>query len=164
MQYIKQTDDYSCASIAILNALKWIGLKVSKKKDFDRISILASVYPEYGACNQQDFETTLLYESRNKLKIKKIFKPTLKKIIQHLEKDLNKHSAIIKFVERDEKFGHFAFIETYKRDQFKIVNFTQGEKISIVDTIKIEDILLNTCKNKKDDIRSYPFVWLLEKS
>ena len=37
MRWIKQRNNFSCATIAILNLMKWLGLRISYKRDYNRI-------------------------------------------------------------------------------------------------------------------------------
>jgi hypothetical protein len=37
MKFVKQTNSYSCAPIGIINALRWLGVKATKKKDLARL-------------------------------------------------------------------------------------------------------------------------------
>jgi hypothetical protein len=40
VRFVNQRDDFSCGTIALLNALKWLGKDVTYRKDFNRIKCL----------------------------------------------------------------------------------------------------------------------------
>ena len=162
--YIKQQDDYSCGAISIMNALIWVGKKMSTKNDFDRIVNNCGIIRKYGATNQSLFETSLKKETKGLVKIKKRYGPRFSLIKNHfLDKN---NSMIMKFLyeEKGKLEGHFTFIDDYTNGYFSCINFTDTGGVSLIKEGEIKKSLDFFLRNdSRDKIYHYPYVWLLSK-
>ncbi len=119
MRYInKQPDGYSCGPVAVMNAIKWLGGKMSFKKDRD-------IFTGFG-CDKDGTNRLELTESLKAFNIKhKYYKTTT---IKDIERCLARGSSVILlyklYVERG-SWGHCVFIDKDNDWWFKSYNFTK---------------------------------------
>lgn len=118
MRYIKQRDTYSCGSVAVINALKWAGYKITYNSHIKRIKKLTRNNID-GVRNEDMIKALRKYKG-----IKATFKRSisLKEANKQLEKG---NSLIIGFDYRDkynEWCGHSIFVASKIDKQYKVVN------------------------------------------
>jgi len=150
--YVKQRDKYSCGPIAILNAIKWSGIKATYSSHFKRVSKLSNS----GICGIDNHDITKALNNYKKLKYR------IKKhiTVEELEKHLIKGgSAIVGYDFRidGEDVGHYSFIAGKKDRRFVIINHFVDKKIGHLTKKEINYIL------KYRGYEDSPYAWLISK-
>lgn len=143
-----QTKSYTCAPIAVLNALKWVGYNKTIKDLPHLISLLRC--NKFGTFHT-DITRTLKKYSSVHFSFNEYKKLNIEYIIEHC---LDGGSVILSFLyKKQNTYGHVVFISGYKNKKFCIHNFSSYKEI----THKALDKLI------KNTICQYPHLWLIKR-
>lgn len=168
MRYIKQTDRYSCAALAVLNALKWAGKRITKKHlPAIRKKMKCLPYQGTSSENLQNYMENIFPKCRQ-IKIQKIH-PDKRKIDKHLENGGlvyvsyctgNSHKGYR--IDDDEVLAHCCLMLEKSDDCYKISNYVEEETVSVVP--KKEFVREVWKKSSKADNKDGRMIWLLSKA
>ena len=86
-RYVRQRDQYRCGPIAILNALKWAGARVSSSDYLDYLTELAVCGPSPRGTWHKTFDRALRVAGEDFYSVRRIYYPTLGEIEFHLQDD-----------------------------------------------------------------------------
>jgi len=84
-RYVRQRDQYRCGPIAILNALKWAGAKVSSSDYLDYLTALSVCGPSPRGTWHKTFDRALRVAGEDFYSVRRIYYPTLGEIESHLQ-------------------------------------------------------------------------------
>lgn len=126
MRYMKQRDNYSCGPVAIMNVLKWAGLKFSYGEKIDYISKLCKCKAPGGSYHNH-FDKALRNVTDGLLKIQKIKRPKLAQIEEHLKTG---GVVIINYAWKkiDKKGRHYALIADINKSELSMLLINDFEK------------------------------------
>jgi hypothetical protein len=153
MRYVSQRDSYSCGSIAVLNTLKWSGMRVTYKSHMKRVNKLCNA--NISGILDRDITTALSHYKSLKFRVRRCI--TMRQLDSHLKKG---GCAIIAYEFRllDEECGHYIFIPGKKDDNFIIVNDSASkDTIIYYDRKEMVDLL------RYRGFRGSPCAWLISK-
>lgn len=85
-RFTKQRDRYSCGPVAILNALRWSGMDAPYKELIDIFQKVCNCEPGRGT-NHSDFDRALRFFGTDLFRVRRVQRPCLGKIEQHLRDD-----------------------------------------------------------------------------
>lgn len=86
-RYVKQRDKYSCGPAAIMNVLKWAGVKFSYREKIEVLQEVCGCKPGRGTMHQ-NFDQALrwaVWEVEDALRIRRVRRPKLCQIEKHLK-------------------------------------------------------------------------------
>ncbi len=86
-RYVKQRDHFRCGPVAILNALKWAGAKVSSSDYLDYLTELSACGPPPRGTWFKTFDRALRVAGESFYSVRRIYYPTLGEIESHLQDD-----------------------------------------------------------------------------
>lgn len=154
IRYKKQTDKFRCGPVAILNALKWAGIRA----DLEDISKKAKCRPfPHGTTCPELHNALLKFEKFIKIRI------TCTVNIEFIRNQLSNGRSIIYNYEYydkedDRKYGHYFFIDSMSKTgkSLYLVNYKLNGPARIRMTTKK---FVNQCIRGNSD----PTVWIIEK-
>ncbi len=85
IRFVKQRDQYRCGPIAILNALKWAGARVSSSDYLDYLTELSVCGPSPRGTWHKTFDRALRVAGEDFYSTRRIYYPTLGEIESHLQ-------------------------------------------------------------------------------
>ena len=144
MRYLKQRDRYACGPIAVLNALKWAGAKVSYNSHFNRIKKLSKCHldgADYDGLIKavKNYKSIFCVQENHFVDIGDIdfyLKEGGSIILEYYYRDLESTEGYV---------GHFVFIPGKWGKYFLVVNnYQKGPAIQICGRRE----LINMLKNK----------------
>lgn len=163
-RYIKQYDSFSCGPIAILNALKWAGMRVTRKSHIRRLvkeckSKLGKSPKDWGTYSA-DLDKTLRKYGEKLFEVRKVRKCGIKE----LHKQLADNGAII-IAHLDEgqrePEGHFSFWFKVDTDGLLFTGVNDGGGKAV--TTQTREQLIDKIRKRNIDGDCYPDVWFLTK-
>lgn len=159
-RYLRQYNNFSCGPIAILNALKWAGRRVTYAYHYEQLAVdcgLKADEDDYGTDNR-DLDRVLRMHGKDYYTVRKPKTPTFEEFEQHLK---NGGSAILCYLHYDEEGpeGHYAFFPEYLEESDIFVGI--NDKMYETYTERTRTELLNRFKKREHGKSTYPRVWLL---
>ena len=117
-RFIKQRDEYSCGPVAIVNALKWAGIKATYAhvKKYKRI------------CKTEEDMGTTLFAIHETLAATKVFKivrlynPPIKRIDEHIDGGGAVLFGSTKIKTEESYEGHYALIVSRSQKRYGVCN------------------------------------------
>lgn len=82
-RYMKQRDRFRCGPVAILNALKWAGVRATAESDLPRLCRMSKCDDERGATHQ-NMDSALRLAGLGHFKVRLVRRPKLYEIESHL--------------------------------------------------------------------------------
>jgi len=136
MRYIGQRDTYSCGPIAVLNALKWSGMRVTSRSHMGRVNRLCNS----GIAGILDRDITHALSKYRKLKFRVRRYITMRQLDAHLRRG---GCAIIshEFVIDGEDAGHYIFIPSKTSEKFLVINDCFCGTVTHYDRKEMTDLL-----------------------
>lgn len=155
-KYFGQKDNYSCGSVAILNALIWFGKELSYSET-RKISKTIGCVPIIGTQSGTKMQKYLKDQG---LKVKKVITPTKKQIDDHLK---NGGSVILRYVrmemEDDFLLGHYAFFDKKVGNKYFGSNITPRVNYESISTKEMNKYLRIY---KENHLKTWlPWAWLV---
>lgn len=144
MRYLKQRDRYTCGPIAVINALKWAGVKVSYNSHFNRIKKISKCKfdgVDYDGITKaiKNYKSIFTMWENHFVRISDIdayLKSGASIILEYYYKDLESP---------DKYSGHFVFISGKWGKYFLLVNnYQKGPALQLCKRRE----LINMLKNK----------------
>ena len=135
-RYCKQQDQFSCGPVALLNAMKWAGKRVSYG-DLPALRLACKCVPSTGTV-----ASNLARASRQLIDshtIKHIHRPSLKLLNNHLE--IGSFILNYGFLYHGEPHGHYIFCFKGPRGVCKAVNYDLGHSPYIIKQSTLKDLL-----------------------
>jgi len=167
IRYLKQRDEFSCGPIAVINALKWAGLKVTEKthkKHMIRLTNCKSHHGRgFGGCFPYDIDYALLqYKS---IKICKVYDAFDRADRTNMFTEINNHldndgSLLMRYFWKPGR-GHYTFCIGRTPKTYTFVNDSIGKNI-INRSKKTMNKMLIT-KDYAFGALEYPVVWFLKR-
>lgn len=158
-RYVRQRDLISCGPLAILNALKWAGIRATVGRDYKRLRRLTGVTASYGTTSF-DMDR-VLFKTRG-LMVRRARKNTMRELQKHLEKG----GAVVAvchshFRPKFGKEGHALFIigMTRSKKSFKVVNGYQGR----TNMLMRRSIFVDNMRESHEYNWHVPRFWLISK-
>lgn len=158
IRYKKQHDKFRCAPIALLNAMKWAGAKVSYKDWIDYLCTLCNCSNSRGTA-YNDLIKAVRACSKGLFSFKEVESPTLKEIRNHIKKGgavVLLHQTYIKprnlhasLLISGNKRNEFASVNGFIVDSFRTVAFCSGKTIQRR-VINIQDLYFALFLTRKE--------------
>ena len=152
MRYCKQRDRFSCGPVAIINALKFFGVKATYK-DVPKYRKLTNCRRPHGVKRKY-----INKPLQNIFKCTKINNPTMRQLDDFLKKG---YPIILSHLIRKnaKTWGHFIFIPRRERDGFVLINEYKNRTKDFVSRKFMVDML--RLKKRPGKKKRYPTAWIL---
>lgn len=149
-RYVKQKDSFRCGPVAILNALKWAGIKVSYDSFINCLTLLCLCTPSRGT-KHGDFDLILRGVGEGYYTVKRIYRPKLNQIEKHLKSG---GAVILNYrIHRDStcERRHFQFtIDTDRKgEKFKIANIGSKKAVCTISRLGFKNRFLRFQRTDK---------------
>lgn len=153
MRYVGQHDTYSCGPIAVLNALKWSGMQVTRKSHMKRVNRLCNA----GIAGVLDRDITKALSNYRRLKFRVRRYVIMRQLDAHLRRG---GSAIIAYefrLGKDDEFGHYIFVPGKRDEDFVVVNDSFADTLAYCTREEMVDLL------RYRGFPGSPCAWLISK-
>lgn len=127
MRYCLQPDNYTCGPVAIINLLKWLGVRATLKGDLAPMKELTWCTSEEGSEDTFIERLAKLYSSAHGCTFQKRKNPSIKTVRNHLRKG---GSIIWLYDVRGEFVAHYTFIYGWNESYYKIANGLRSKQVT----------------------------------
>ena len=161
IRYLRQRDQSSCGPIAVINALKWAGVKATEKTHKKKIKRITQCNPYgRGFIGTHPYDVNHALSCYNSIKIQRVSKDTWTKITE-INEHLDKGGSILMRYFCKPGQGHYTFCfgRTYKT--YRFVNDKKGSTITTRPCSEIKTML--STPNEAFGMLEFPVVWFLTK-
>jgi hypothetical protein len=155
-KYYKQRNEYSCAVIAILNALVWAGVKSAT---YDKMykKLIKDCKTDRDGTFDEDFERVLTkYAQKHNFIVKEV-RAEWVTLIRYLKYD--NCSIIVSHLDFDKQEWHYSFWHDYIQNHFYGANIECKTDIKAVNDLDMIDLIKKGYKKQN----STPQAWLIVK-
>ena len=149
MRFVRQKNNFSCAPIAILNAAKWAGKKLSYKKDYKRI--VDDLKCNKDGTKISNIDRILRQELVHHSRVLKIKNPTYIRAMRHIRSG----GSILLAYEPQEDQYHIALFTAIREGHWVGHNIYQDCPSGAISTNKVLDVFYRANQSA--------CVWLLAK-
>ena len=159
-RYAKQPDSYSCGPIAILNALKWAGNKVTIRDHLKSLKVLCKceIDGEKFGTAHKDFDKAIRKAGRRSLYVLRKTNVKLKDMIDHID-DGGAVALLYSYKKNGERCGHYILFVGHGKNVFYVVNDCPTYKtLHRRRYRKMKEAVRKTAKTP-----SFPRAWFLTK-
>ena len=156
-RYVRQWDDFSCGPIAILNALKWAGVRASIKRDYKRLLVLTKCSFPNGVC--RFYLAPALYKNREFF-VRRPRGATMRTVENHLRSG---GVVLLSYgIYGDGKRrGHYTLLTRVSETgrSFTTINYYVGHTVCLIRRSSV----VRDIRRRKMNGHWYPCVWLISK-
>lgn len=132
IRYAKQHTKFDCAPVAIVNAMKWSGEKISYKENKEYLKSLFKLDQNKGV--YPNFFIKFLKKNKNSLPFK--LQLIIKGITISLIKDLVKNDQIIMLGIDKRKTAHIGLVTEINNKKLTLINFGKNIPTVYIESIK----------------------------
>ena len=161
IRYLRQRDRTTCGPIAVINALKWAGVKATEKthkKKIQRLTNCRSHGRGYNGCFPFDINYALLqYKS---IKICKVYDGTTWISLSEIDKHLDDGGSVLMRYFWAPGKGHYSICVSRTSKKYTFVNDSR-EKTVTFRSRKTMRKMLSTTNSTFCGCQEYPVVWFL---
>ncbi len=162
-RYLKQYDNYSCGPIAILNALKWAGVKATYKTHYPAIAESCRVKEDEDCGTlSSDLDKTLRLFTNKRFTVTKARECSIQRLEAHLA---NGGAAVLAHLEtklyvgQTDVEGHFSFWFAVSEDGKSFTGANDGGTGAVI--VRPRKEMVEKLRKRKSGVDNYPEAWLL---
>jgi len=157
-RYLKQRDQSSCGPVAVINALKWAGLRVTEKTHKKKIQQLTQCNPYgRGFRGSHPYDVNHALSCYNSIKIQRVRKDvwtTLSEINEHLDKG---GSILMRYFLANN--GHYTLCVGRTPKTYRFVNDSWNKTVIDRSQKRVKEML--STSNNAFGVLEFPVIWFL---